>query len=142
MLNKIDGFGRKGRRGVVVGGILDRGTIGWVSPVVGIVLQSLGWRVLELEKSSAKLVGRANVTGAHDVVPGNVETTLEGTDPIDAYTVKFLEGLDEVVGIFFADIFDAKIIHHKGKSDGFGSMIPKGGGVGNRRKAEPRKVRF
>ena len=47
-----------------------------------------------------------------------------------------------MVGIFFADIFDAKIIHHKGKRDGFGGMLLKGGGARNRFKAELRKVRF
>ena len=97
---------------------------------------------MELEKISAKVVGHANVTGARDVVPGNGETAVNGTGTIDGYTVDFLEGLDEVVIIFFAGIFDAKIIHYKGKSDGFGGIIPKGRGAGNGRKSELRKVRF
>ena len=131
MLNKIDGFGRKGRRGVVVGGVLDKGTIGWLSPGVGSMLVLLGWRVLELENSSAKVVVHANATGVRDVVPENGYTSVE-----------FMEGLDEVVCIFFAGIFDAKTIHHKGNSDGFGGMLPKVRGAGNGRKAKLRKVRF
>ena len=104
------------------------------------MLGLLGWRFLELEKIIAQVVGHDNITGACDVVPGNGETKEQGTVPIDRYTVEFLEVLDEAVGIFFAKILYAKRIHHKGESDGFGAILPKGRGAGNRHKAELRNV--
>ena len=51
------------------------------------------------------------VAGAFVVVPIDGESTEEGTGPVYGDGVDFLEGLDEVVGVFFADLLDPKVIN-------------------------------
>jgi hypothetical protein len=44
------------------------------------------------------------------VVPLEGDTTVQFAFPIDVQGVMFLEGIEKVVGMFFANIFNAKII--------------------------------
>ena len=94
------------------------------------MLGLLGWRFLELEKIIAQVVGHDNITGACDVVPGNGETKEQGTVPIDRYTVEFLEVLDEVVGVLFSDVLDAKVVNGEGEKYGLGVVLPQRRGSG------------
>ena len=50
------------------------------------------------------IVGHGYVAGACGLVPGNGKSTGEGTSPVDVYGVQFLECLDEVVGVFLANV--------------------------------------
>ena len=45
----------------------------------------------------------------------------------------FLEGLDQMIRIFFSGIFDAKVVDEKGESDGTRRILPEGRDVGDRR---------
>ena len=47
------------------------------------------------------------------VVPVDGESTEEGTSPFDGYCVEFLEGLNEVVGVIFSDVLDAKVVYNE-----------------------------
>ena len=44
----------------------------------------------------------------------------------------FLEVLDQVIRIFFADIFDAEVVNNKELGDVMRHMLPEGRGVGDR----------
>ena len=44
-----------------------------------------------------------------------------------------LEGLDQMISIFFSDIFDAKAVDDKGEGDVRRCMLPEVGGAGDRR---------
>ena len=76
------------------------------------------------------------------VVPVDGESTEEGTSPVDGDGVDFLEGLDEVVGVLFSDILDAKVVYDEGEKYGFGVVLPERGGSGYRGESELGKVSF
>ena len=60
----------------------------------------------------------------------------EGTSPVNGGGVEFLEGLDEVVGVLFSGVLDAKVFYDKGESYGFGAVLPQRQGSGYRGKTE------
>ena len=53
-----------------------------------------------------------------------------------------MEGLDEVVGIFLANILDPKIFDNKGESDGLGGVLPERRSSRNRGKSKMGKMSF
>ena len=71
-----------------------------------------------------EIFGNGDVTGVCSVVPIDDESTEEGTSPVNGDGVEFLEGLDEVVGVFFSDVLDAKVVYDKGEKYGFGVVPP------------------
>ena len=83
-----------------------------------------------------------DVTGVCGVVLVDGEFTDEGTIPVDGYGVEFLEGLDEVVGVIFSDVLDAKVIYDEGEKYGFGVLLPQRRGSRYRGKTELGKVSF
>ena len=114
MLHKVDFFGGEERRRVVVRCILHMRPIGWFCPGVWGVLRVFGRRMLEFVKGCLEIFGHGDVAGACGIVPVNGESTEEGTGPVDGDGIQFLEGLDEVVSVFFADVLDPKVINDKG----------------------------
>ena len=76
------------------------------------------------------------------VVPVDGESAEEGTSLVDGDGVEFLEGLDEVVGVLFSDVLDAKVIYDEGEKYGFSVMLPQSRGSGYRGKTELGKVSF
>ena len=71
-----------------------------------------------------------------------METTEHGSGPIHGDGVLFLEGLEQVVSIVFADIFYAEVVNDKGESDVTLRMLPYGGGARDRRISKQGKVYF
>ena len=61
-----------------------------------------------------------------------METTEQGSSLIHGDDVLFLEVLDQVIRIFFADIFDAEVVNNKELGDVMRHMLPEGRGVGDR----------
>ena len=53
-----------------------------------------------------------------------------------------LEGLDEGVGVIFANLIDPKVINDEGENNGLGVVLPERGGSGNRGEAKMGEVRF
>ena len=53
-----------------------------------------------------------------------------------------MDGLDEVVRVFLANIIDPKVINDEGENDGLGGVLPESRGSGNRGKSKEGKVRF
>ena len=56
--------------------------------------------------------------------------------------MEFLEGLDEVVGVLFADVLDPKVVNDEGENDGLGGVLPERRGSGHRGEAEMGEVSF
>ena len=79
-----------------------------------------------------EIVGHVYVAGACGVVLRNEKSTEEGTGPVYGDGVQFLEGLDEVVGVFLADVLDPKVVENEGENDGLGGVLPELRGSGNR----------
>ena len=53
-----------------------------------------------------------------------------------------MEGLDEVVGVLFADVLDSKVINDEGENDGLGGVISERRGSGNRGETKMGEVSF
>ena len=77
-------------------------------------MRAFGRRVLEFEKGCLEIYGHGDVAGACGIVPANGESAEEGTGPVDGYGIQFLELLDEVVGVFLADVLDPKVVDDEG----------------------------
>ena len=78
------------------------------------MLWAFGQRILEFEQGCLEIFWHRDVAGACVIVPVNGESEEEGTSPVNGDGIQFLEGLDEVVGVFFANAIDPKVINNKG----------------------------
>ena len=88
------------------------------------MLWAFGRRMLEFEQGCLEIFWHRDVAGACGIFPVDVEYAEEGTGPVDGDGVEFLEGLDEVVGILLADVFDPKVINDEGENDDLGGLLP------------------
>ena len=84
---------------------------------------------MKLVEGFLDVCGHGYVTNALVAVPVNGETAIEGSIPVNGYGIEILERLDEMVRCVFADVLDTKIFDHKGESNVFGGMLPKGRGL-------------
>ena len=57
-----------------------------------------------------EIVGHGYVAGAFGIIPGNGDSTEEGTGPVNGDGVQFWEVLYEVVGVLLANIIDPKVV--------------------------------
>ena len=106
------------------------------------MLRAFGPRMLKLMKGCLEIVGHGYVAGVCSIVPGNGKSTEEGTVPVDVDGVHFLEGLDEVVGVFLANVLDPEVIKNEGENDGLGGVLPERRNYGNRGEYNMGKVNF
>jgi hypothetical protein len=89
-----------------------------------------GWRVVsELVKGGRHVVGHGNVDKFFGVVPFDSEATIKFAFPVGGNGVKVLQGIDEMVGIVFANIFDAKVVDDEAEGDVAALVSPKAGGA-------------
>ena len=96
------------------------------------MLRAFVHRMLEFVKVCLEIFGHGDVSGACGVVPVNGESAEEGTGTVNEDGIQFLEGFDEVVVIFFADILEPKVINNEGENDGLGGVLPERRVSGNR----------
>ncbi len=64
------------------------------------------------------------------VVPIHVHPNVAHSSPIDGADIVFVENLGEMVGMFFANIFYAKVVNAEGEGDGRQSCCQRPGMVG------------
>ena len=89
-----------------------------------------------------EIVGHGYVAGVCGVIPGSGNSMEEVTSPVDGDGVQFLEGLDEVVGVFLADVLDPKVVDDEGENYGLGGVLPERRSSGNRGEPKTGKVSF
>ena len=106
------------------------------------MLRAFGRRMLGFLKGYLEILWHGDFIGACGVVPVNGESAVEGTGPVDGYGVQFLEGLDEVVGVFLADVLDPKVVNDEGENDGLGGILPERRSSGNRGESKMGKMSF
>ena len=80
--------------------------------------------MLEFEKGCLEIFWHGDVAGACRLVPVNGESVEEVTGPVYGDGVEFLEGLDEMVSVLFADILDSKVVNDEGEKNGLGVVLP------------------
>ena len=100
------------------------------------MLGALRHWMLEFYQGCLDIFGHGDVTGVCGVIPVYGDSTEEGTSPVDVNGVEFLEGLDEVDGVLFSDVLDAKVVYNEGEKYGFGVVLPQRRGSGHRGKTE------
>ena len=106
------------------------------------MLRAFGCRMLEFVKGCLEIFGNGDVAGVCGIVPVNGESAEEGTGPVDGDFIEVLEGLDEVVGVLFANVLDTKVVNNEGESDGLGGVLPERRSSGNRGKSKVVEVIF
>ena len=70
--------------------------------------------MLEFVKDCLEIFGNGDAAGACGIVPANGESSEEEIGPVDGDGIQFLEGLDEVVGVFLSNVLEPKAINNEG----------------------------
>ena len=83
----------------------------WGNPMVWRVL-GFGQVVFRSLERVFHIFGHVHVDGAVLVVPSQVDAAELFSFPVDGDGVFISEGLDQMFGIFFADVFNSKVVHH------------------------------
>ena len=127
MLHESGSFGIERRADVGLVGILDFGAVDGSVPSVGRILASSRCCVLKLVERRANVSWHGDRNSALDVVPVERESKVQSAGPIDRNLVELLEGIDEVVSMFLADIFDSEIVNNEEKVTGLDSCFQRDG---------------
>ena len=79
--------------------------------------------MVELVQCGGSVAWHGERCGSVDVIPGYADPAVEQGIPVEGYTfiVSFEDG-NEMVRMFFSDVFDGEIIDHKYEGDGAESM--------------------
>ena len=72
------------------------------------MLWAFGRRMLEFVQGCLEIFWHGYVAGTCGIVPVNSKSAEEGTGPVNGDGVEFLEGLDKVVGVLFAEYLTQK----------------------------------
>ena len=97
---------------------------------MGRVLGSVGSWMHELVQCIGYVARHGEVDGAGLVIPFEGKAAVEGPGPVGGDGVEGLEGVDEVLGVFFADVFHAKVVYDKGEGEGSSGVAEETGSVG------------
>ena len=98
--------------------------------------------MLEFVQGYLEIFWHGDIAGACGIVPVDDESAEEGNGPVDGDGVEFLESLDEVVGVLFADVLDPKVINDEGENDGLVGVLLDRRGYRNRGEAKVGEVSF
>ena len=103
--------------------------VGGVRAILGLV----GFGVLEFVECIRDVAGHAERACVLVIIPVQVDTTESFASPINVdLLVMVVEALDEMVSMFFADVFNAKVVHDEAKTDGAPFVAPEAGRVADR----------
>ena len=64
------------------------------------------------------------INGSAAIIPLDGDTRIEGACPVGGDGVQFLEGAEEMLGVFAADVFDSEVIYDEGESNIAGCVLP------------------
>ena len=98
--------------------------------------------MLEFVKSCLGIFWHGDVAGAYVIVPVNGESAEYGNGTVNGYGVEFLEGLNGVVRVLFADVHNPKVINDEGENDGLGGVLSERRSSGNRGESRMGEVSF
>ena len=90
----------------------------------GMLGAGTGGGMLEALESSTDITLHGNVDPTLGIVPIEVEAAVKITTPIDRGLVILLNGVDEVEGIGFGEVFHTKVVDAKGERGRTGGMFP------------------
>ena len=81
------------------------------------VLGLYWFRVTEACECLGHVPGHRHAHCAVDVVPGKREAAAESAFPVCCDGVQLFKGFGEVFGVFFANVFHAKVVDHETEGD-------------------------
>jgi hypothetical protein len=87
-----------------------------------------GWVLKSLE-CFCDVPWHGQVAGAFLVIPSEGEAAIGGTSPINGHFVFGGNDIDQMLGMFAANVLYAKIINHETESDGAGCVFEQTGSV-------------
>ena len=96
------------------------------------------WRVLgaivggvgESVDGLGDVAGHGEVDGSGGVVPLESEAAVERAGPVGGNFILELEGVDQVLGVFGADVLHSEVVDNEGEGDGACGMVEEAGSVG------------
>jgi hypothetical protein len=109
-------------------------------PSMWIMLGSAMGVMLETVQCFFHVFWHGNVDCAMGAIPCQGHSEVERSAPVGGDDVELLKSGEEMDGIVFVCVFDAKIINYKAKGDVAGGVGPDAGGVGARGVAVGGKV--
>ena len=80
------------------------------------------------DKEGVNVVIHGEATGAHGVVPDQVNAGIEVALPVLGEVVVLFDDVTKVVGMLDANIFDAKVVDDESEHDGSPFEPPEAGG--------------
>ena len=110
----------KGKGGRCVDGVceLDFHAILFGSGRIWVVLGLFGCEMLEFVKGIFDIARHGEVAGMIGIVPFEVDTTETFAFPVNVnFLIMVVEALDQMVGMLFANVFDAEVIHDEAEAD-------------------------
>ena len=84
--------------------------------------------VVVLDEESVNVVIHGEAAGAHGVIPGQVDASIEVAKPVLGEVVVLFYDVREVMGVLNANIFDAKVVYDEGEHDGLPFVLPEARG--------------
>ena len=96
---------------------MDLGAIYDGSVTIREKLAFLGVRMIQFEAEIGDVVIHGEVAGVLSVIPLEVDSSIQITLPIFGDVVVFLEGIAQVSGVPFTDIFDTKVVDDEAEDD-------------------------
>ena len=116
-LNTVDAFVIEGGAERGFGGILDLGAIYDESVSVRGKLAFIGVRIIPFEAESGDIIIHGETSGAMNVIPLEVDSSVQIALPIFGDVIVFLEGIAKVLGMHFTDIFNTKVVNNEAEED-------------------------
>ena len=86
--------------------------------------------VLETVEGTSDVARHGNIHGTGGVVPLEIKATILGTGPVRRDGVNGLQTVEEMLGVFTADVLDAEVVNNQTEHDRAGVMAKETGGVG------------
>ena len=97
------------------------------------VLGLFGSGMLEFVKGVFDVARLAEVTDTIGIVPFEVDAAEAFAFPVNVnFLIMVVEALDQMVGMLFVNVFDAKVIHNETEADWVPLVVPKAGSVSYR----------
>jgi hypothetical protein len=90
-----------------------------------------GW-MSEVEEGSMDVPGHGDVDVSFVVVPVEGQTAIECAGPVDGQGIIFLEGVYQVIGVGFGEIFNSKVVDAEDEGGSFCLVAPESWGERHR----------
>jgi hypothetical protein len=93
------------------------GAVCWCHPCVGRIFGPFGCCVLEFVQCVGNVTGHGEIDRFAFIVPIDGEAEEFGCGPVSSYLIYLGNALDQVFGVFTADVTDAQVVNNQTLTD-------------------------